>query len=148
MRVLVVDDEPHVRALVADVLALDFEVQEATDGAEALELLHSGERYHCVLLDVMMPGLSGLEVLHRVRNNRAFDRTAIVMLTAKAGEYDHLHAFRNGADAYLTKPFDVDDIIETVTEVTGMSAPERVERRRSELDRAELLARIESSFGR
>jgi DNA-binding response OmpR family regulator len=148
MRVLVVDDEPHIRGLVADVLSDDFEVLEAADGAEALELLHGGQRVHCVLLDVMMPGLSGLEVLHRVRNNVAFDRTAIVMLTAKAGEYDHLHAFRNGADAYLTKPFDVDDVIKVVTDVIGLPAEDRAQRRRTELERAELLARIESSFGR
>jgi DNA-binding response OmpR family regulator len=148
MRVLVVDDEPHIRALVADTLSLDFEVHEAADGAEALEMLHGGDRYHCLLLDVMMPGLSGLEVLHRVRGNRVFDRTAIVMLTAKSGEYDHLHAFRNGADAYLTKPFDVDNVIEVVSEVVALPLSLRIDRRRAELDRADLLARIESSFGR
>jgi CheY-like chemotaxis protein len=148
MRVLVVDDEPQIRTLVADVLAIEVEVWEAADGPTALAMLRGGDPFDCVLLDVMMPGMTGFQVLEVIRSDADLQHVAVVMLTAKAGENEHLTAFRDGADAYLTKPFDVDDVINAVKEVGFLPRGQRAQRRRSELERAELLARIETSFGR
>lgn len=148
MRVLVVDDEPQIRTLVADVLATEVEVREAADGPTALATLRSGEHFDCVLLDVMMPGMTGFQVLEEMRADHDLKGIAVVMLTAKVGEWEHLTAFRDGADAYLTKPFDVDDVVNAVKEVAALPTGQRAARRRGELERAELLARIENSFGR
>jgi CheY-like chemotaxis protein len=145
--VLVVDDDPQVRGLVEAVLSEDADVTTVPDGPTALQVL-AHQRFDCVLLDVMMPGMSGISVLETVRADPILRRTPVVMLTALTSEAHHAEAYRDGADAYLTKPFDVDALLQTVREVVEMPAEERAERRRAELERAELLARIESSFGR
>lgn len=147
LRVLVVDDDPQIRDLVDGVLSEDADVVGAPDGESALRELNAG-RYGCVILDVMMPGMSGYGVLEKVRADPVMRHMPVIMLTALAGESNHLEAFRDGADAYLTKPFDVDDLLGVVTELAGLDGPARAQRRREELDQAELLARIEASFGR
>ena len=145
MRVLVVDDEYDIRYLVQ--AALDHcEVLTAADGPSALALLrHSA--IDAVLLDVMMPGMDGFAVLRRIRADDQYQDLPVIMLTAKAGEHDHVRAFRDGADAYLTKPFEVDDLEDTVARVTALTASERTVTREEELSRAKLLVQIEHTFG-
>jgi CheY-like chemotaxis protein len=145
MRVLVVDDEYDIRYLVQ--AALDrCEVMTAADGPSALALLRHAQ-IDAVLLDVMMPGMDGFAVLRRIRADDQYRDLAVIMLTAKAGEHDHVRAFRDGADAYLTKPFGVDELEETVERVTAMSTGERAATRAEELSRAQLLVQIEHTFG-
>ncbi len=102
--VLVVDDEERIRKLVGDFLrSRGFAVEEAADGREALKaFLDHPERIDLVILDVMMPPPDGWSVLQQIRSTA---RTPVLMLTARAGEYDQLEGFARGADDYVTKPF-------------------------------------------
>jgi DNA-binding response OmpR family regulator len=103
--VLVADDEPHVVELVKVTLEDDrLSVVEAFDGERAL-ILAQATRPDVVLLDVHMPGLDGFEVCRRLRRDRLFDDTTIVMLTAAAQRDDVARGLAAGADHYLTKPF-------------------------------------------
>jgi DNA-binding response OmpR family regulator len=101
-RVLVVDDEAALREVVAQYLALDgFVVAQAADGPEALRVAET-QPPDLVVLDVMLPGLDGIEVCRRLRARSA---VPIVMLTARGEEADKLGGFDVGADDYVTKPF-------------------------------------------
>ncbi|MGW3938523.1 response regulator [Streptomyces sp. NBC_00024] len=101
-RVLVVDDEPHIRTVLRGYLEADgFRVTEAADGEAALAAVR-GDPPDLVLLDVMLPGIDGLEVLRRLRG---FSDTYVVLVTAKTEEVDKLVGLGVGADDYVTKPF-------------------------------------------
>ncbi len=101
-QVLVVDDEPHIRTVLRGYLAAEgFAVSEAADGDEAIRQV----RQHppdLVLLDVMLPGIDGLEVLRRVRT---FSDVYVILVTARSEEVDKLIGLGVGADDYVTKPF-------------------------------------------
>ena len=101
-RVLVVDDEPHIRTVLRGYLQADgFEVAEAADGAAALTAMRD-QPPDLVLLDVMMPGIDGLEVLRQLRT---FSDVYVILVTARAEEVDKLVGLGVGADDYVTKPF-------------------------------------------
>ncbi len=101
-RVLVVDDEPHIRAVLRGYLEADgFGVSEAADGETAVQAVRD-EHPDLVLLDVMLPGIDGLEALRRLR---AFSDVYVVLVTARAEEVDKLVGLGVGADDYVTKPF-------------------------------------------
>src|SRR6516164_3051733 len=101
-RVLVVDDEPHIRAVLRGYLEADgFAVSEAADGEAAVRQLHQ-QAPDLVLLDVMLPGMDGLEVLRQVRT---FSDVYVILVTARAEEVDKLVGLGVGADDYVTKPF-------------------------------------------
>ncbi|SDU80296.1 DNA-binding response regulator, OmpR family, contains REC and winged-helix (wHTH) domain [Microlunatus sagamiharensis] len=103
MRLLLVDDEPGLRSALRKGLGADgFAVDVAADGAEGLALA-SSETYDAVVLDVMLPRLSGYEVVRRLR--AADNWVPVLMLSAKDGEHDQADALDDGADDYLTKPF-------------------------------------------
>lgn len=102
-KILVVDDESRMRKLVRDFLTRDgYEVIEAGDGSEALDLFFEEKNIDLILLDVMMPKLDGWEVCREIR---AYSKVPIIMLTAKADEKDELQGFRLGVDEYISKPF-------------------------------------------
>jgi DNA-binding response OmpR family regulator len=114
MRVLVVDDDPLVRNLLSAVLHdASFDLDEAVDGHEALAI-SAVRPPDVVVLDVMMPGLDGIDVCRSLRADPAFSKTRIIMLTAKSTSTARDDAFRAGADAFFTKPFSPLDLIETV----------------------------------
>ena len=105
-RILVVDDEPTIRALLRDVLEEEgHEVLLAEDGHAGLRMV---EQLHpdCVVLDVMMPGLDGHEVLQRVRASRGGYSLPVVMLTAAADDAHAWQAWTEGVDYFLPKPFE------------------------------------------
>jgi DNA-binding response OmpR family regulator len=103
VRLLVVDDEQRLaQALQRGLAAEGFVVDVAHDGRTGLELATAGS-YDAVVLDLMLPGLSGYEVVRRLRGARVW--TPVIMLTAKDGEHDEADALDEGADDYLTKPF-------------------------------------------
>ncbi|MBI2205473.1 MAG: response regulator [Candidatus Rokubacteria bacterium] len=105
LTVLIADDEPYVVDLVRVTLEDDrLRVVDASDGEQALVVAHA-ERPEIVLLDVHMPRLTGLEVCRRLRAERAFATTTIIMLTAAAQSDDVARGLAAGADHYLTKPF-------------------------------------------
>ncbi len=103
MKILVVDDESRMRKLVKDFLVKkDFEVLEAGDGEEALDVFYANKDVSLIILDVMMPKMDGWEVCREIRKN---SRVPIVMLTAKSDERDELLGFELGVDEYISKPF-------------------------------------------
>lgn len=145
MRVLLVDDDPATRTVVAVALA-DMDVVAVPGGVEAIEIL-PGNEFDVAVVDVMMPHVDGFRVVAHLRRSDTHRDLPVVMLTAKVNEADHLRGFRAGADAYVTKPFDVDELLATVQAVCGLTAQEREQARRRELGRAELLHQIEHVFG-
>jgi DNA-binding response OmpR family regulator len=115
-RVLVVDDEPPLRELMVLALGDGFECIEAGDGASALELLRS-ESPDLVVLDVMLPDISGLDVLRELRGDPALRATPVVVVSAWQSKPDVDRAFEAGADRFLAKPFPVDDLRLTAEEL-------------------------------
>ena len=112
--VLVVDDEPHIRAVLRGYLeAEDFIVVEAGDGEAALAAVRTGSP-ELILLDVMLPGVDGIEVLRRLRT---FSDAYVVLVTARAEEVDKLVGLGVGADDYITKPFSPREVVARVKAV-------------------------------
>jgi DNA-binding response OmpR family regulator len=115
--VLVVDDDPDVCDLVTYKLEQSgFEVRRASDGDEAMREV-AKRVPDLVLLDIMMPGISGLEVLERWRSDHATASIPVVLLTAKAQENDVERGFELGADDYVVKPFSPRELVRRVTAV-------------------------------
>jgi len=111
---LVVEDEPDIRKLVHYNLAQErFKVIEAEDGEKALKLVQR-EKPHLIVLDLMLPGLSGLELCRSLRERPETSQIPILMLTAKAGEADRIVGLEMGADDYLTKPFSPRELVARV----------------------------------
>ena len=103
LKVLVVDDESRMRKLVRDFLVKkDFEVLEAGDGAEAIDIFFATKDIALEILDVMMPKMDGWQVCREIR---AYSQVPIIMLTAKSDERDELLGFELGVDEYISKPF-------------------------------------------
>ncbi len=103
IKILVVDDEARMRKLVRDFLVRqDFEVIEAADGEEAVDVFYTQKDIALMILDVMMPRMSGWDV---VREIRKISKVPMIMLTAKSDEQDELLGFELGVDEYITKPF-------------------------------------------
>lgn len=103
LKVLVVDDESRMRKLVRDFLVKkDFEVLEAGDGAEAIDIFFETKDIALVILDVMMPKMDGWQVCREIRK---YSKVPIIMLTAKSDERDELLGFELGVDEYISKPF-------------------------------------------
>lgn len=122
-RILVVDDDPAIREYVRDVLELeDHEVRFAEDGPSALQAL-ADDRPDCMILDVMMPGLSGHDVLARVRQTDGGPGLPVIMLTAKADETEGWQAFDGGADYFLAKPFDSEELLRYLNYLFADSTP-------------------------
>jgi two-component system, OmpR family, KDP operon response regulator KdpE len=110
-RVLVVDDEPPiVRAVAANLRARGYQAQTAASGTAALAAIEL-EQPDCVVLDLGLPDLHGLEVLRRLRGWTA---VPVVVLTAADGDHDKVQAFQLGADDYVTKPFSMVELIARV----------------------------------
>lgn len=102
-KILVVDDESRMRKLVRDFLVKqDFEVLEAGDGEEALDVFYEVKDISLIILDVMMPKMDGWQVCREIR---AHSKVPIIMLTAKGDERDELLGFELGVDEYISKPF-------------------------------------------
>jgi len=110
-RILVVDDEPDIAALVSYHLARSgYAVSTAASGPEALSAVRQ-MRPALVVLDLMLPGLSGYEVIEQLRGDRELADTPVLMLTARREEADRLRGFTLGADDYLTKPFSAPELV-------------------------------------
>jgi two-component system phosphate regulon response regulator PhoB len=110
-RVLVVDDEPDIVALVAYHLAKSgYSVSTAASGTEGLAVARH-DKPSIIVLDLMLPGLSGLEVMEELRSDPATSRIAVLMLTARREESDRIKGLTLGADDYLTKPFSPQELV-------------------------------------
>ncbi len=128
MKILVVDDEARMRKLVKDFLTKSgYEVIEAEDGSQALDLFYDQKDIALIILDVMMPKVDGWEVCREIRQ---YSRVPIIMLTAKSDERDELQGFGLGVDEYISKPFSPKILVARV---------EAILRRAGQLDRENLL---------
>ena len=103
IKILVVDDESRMRKLVRDFLEREgFEVLEAGDGVEAMDLFYEEKEVALVILDVMMPKMDGWQTLREIRQT---SQVPVIMLTARSEERDELQGFKLGVDEYISKPF-------------------------------------------
>ena len=113
MKILVVDDEPAVRESLRRALELEgYEIELAENGREALDRLDSESQHDAVILDVLMPGLDGLEVCRRIRS--AGNRVPVLMLTARDEVENRVAGLDAGADDYVTKPFALEELLARV----------------------------------
>ncbi|MCZ7646978.1 MAG: response regulator [Planctomycetota bacterium] len=125
--VLIVDDEQDMRfALGRLLMARGFEVVTASGGAKALQLLETGAPLDLLVLDVRMPGMSGLVLLNRLRHG-PYPRIPVLILSAKATPEDVCNGYAQGANLYLTKPFKPPTFIQAVWYLVGDLAPREKE---------------------
>lgn len=122
-KILIVDDEPHIRLLLHQTLE-DFEdkgvqIFTADNGIDGLKMIRT-EVPDIVYLDVMMPGMNGYDVCRSVKAEDGLAGVYIVMLTAKGQEFDRQKGAEVGADVYMTKPFNPDDLVAQAAAVLGV----------------------------
>ena len=122
-KLLIADDETHIRILLEQTLEeLEDEGVElivTENGLEALENIEA-ERPELVFLDVMMPKMNGFEVCDKVKNELRMPDIFIILLTAKGQEFDKVKGQKVGADLYMTKPFNPDEIVSKAREILGL----------------------------
>ena len=118
--ILVADDEPHIGRIIKMKLEQGpFRVSLAYDGQEALDMLNDGEQIDLALLDLMMPKLSGLDVLKRIREQERFKSLPCIILTAGGDAKHERDALELGATQFLTKPFSPKKLYALVARLTG-----------------------------
>ena len=122
-KILIVDDEAPIRRLLMltleDLEDEGIEILVAEDGHKALELIKE-ENPALVLLDVMMPGVNGFEVCDTIKNKLGMAEVIVILLTAKGQEVDRRRGEEVGANQYITKPFDPDDLFTQVVSLLGL----------------------------
>jgi DNA-binding response OmpR family regulator len=110
-RILVIDDDPFIRQYVVDSLSMEgYEVETAEDGFAGLRAL-ADSSFDAVLLDLMMPGMSGHDVLKRIRESSGYSDIPVVMLTAFDDDTNAWQAWSGGVDYFLGKPFEVSVLV-------------------------------------
>ena len=122
-KILVVDDEAHIRMLIEQTLEEledeGVEIETADNGVDALSLIQANKP-QLVFLDVMMPKMNGFDVCKTVKRDLGMHDVYIVLLTAKGQEYDRQHGNEAGANVYMTKPFDPDELLAKARQVLGL----------------------------
>lgn len=125
LKIMVVDDESRMRKLVKDFLVKkNFEVLEAENGADAIDLFFAQKDIALVILDVMMPKMDGWEVCREIR---AYSKVPIIMLTARSDEQDELLGFELGVDEYISKPFSPKILVARVEAILRRSGQDSAE---------------------
>lgn len=138
-KILVVDDDPTMVKLINVNLKLNnYSVIEATSGEQALDVL-SEEPLDLVVLDIMMPGVDGWEVLRRIRGSSETREMPVILVTAKTQDSDVIRGWELGADEYVIKPFNPLLLVEVIKMVLDRSYDERLERRRKQKEKLEVL---------
>ena len=146
--ILVVDDDPDIRTLIRLTLeSYGFQVREAGDGLQALDAPQE-RAPDAMVLDVMMPRMDGYGVLRAMRQREMAQHTKVLMLTCKTEERDFVRGWELGADDYRTKPFEPMELADNLGELLRTPAETLDQRRQEELEKAELLDRLESAFSR
>ena len=114
-KILIVDDAEINRSLLADILSVEYDIMEASNGVEAVSLLN---QYHAdlslILLDIMLPEEDGISILKKLRARPDTRKLPIIMLTAKGSEYDTVMGLDSGADDYIPKPFRMMELISRI----------------------------------
>lgn len=137
-RLLLIDDEPNLLVAVASCLRSEgFEVNTARSARDALALLAEAIP-DMIISDIRMPGMDGYTLVHRIRSSPRSSLVPIVFLTAKDQKADRVEGFRVGVDAYITKPFEPDELLAVIASIFS-----RVERTRAEVARLIGTARVD-----
>lgn len=110
-RILIVDDDPDIRKVIKLLLGSLYDVAEVEDGASAVEHIRLHPETDLILLDVMMPGMSGMETCGELRR---YSNAPVLFLTAKSAESDKISAYKSGGDDFLSKPFSHDELLAKV----------------------------------
>lgn len=144
IKILVVDDESRMRKLVRDFLErAGFQVLEAGDGMEALDLFYEDQGISLIILDVMMPKMDGWEVCREIRKE---SKVPIIMLTARGEERDELNGFELGVDEYISKPFSPKILVARVNALlrrtSGLSMDQTIAAGGIEIDKAAHIVKI------
>ncbi len=144
LKVLVVDDESRMRKLVKDFLVKNgFEVVEAEDGEQAVDVFYADKDISLIILDVMMPKMNGYDVCRTIRKD---SKVPIIMLTAKSEEQDELAGFNLGVDEYISKPFSPKILVarvEAILRRTNAIGNDMLEYEGIEVDKAAHYVRID-----
>lgn len=112
--ILIVDDSPNIRRLLAHNLGRKFTVLTAGDAAEALDILARGEKTDLLVVDVAMPGMDGFSLTALIKDHPEYRDIPLVMLTAKDGSEDREKGLQLGAADYITKPFNLEEFAERI----------------------------------
>ena len=145
-RILITDDSSDIRQLLSALMVEEgHKVLVASDGQKAIEVIDT-ELPDLMILDIMMPNLDGYGVLREMNEREVTDQVKILILTAKTAEADWVRGYKLGADQYLTKPFGSDELIASVNDLLASSKDALRAKTEEELDRAQLLSRLESIF--
>ena len=116
-KILIVDDEPNIVLAIEFLLQREgYRTEKAYDGLQALEIVPDFQP-DIIILDVMMPGMSGFELGQKIRQMPRLENTKIIFLTAKGTQRDKQMGYDSGAEAYMIKPFDNDVLVTTVNEM-------------------------------
>jgi DNA-binding response OmpR family regulator len=119
-KILICDDEAHIRRLIEQCLEEleeeGVEIFTAADGEEAIGRIEE-DRPDMIILDVMMPKINGFDICEKVKTDERLRSAFVMLLTAKGQEYDRLRGEQAGANRYMTKPFDPDDLLAIAREV-------------------------------
>ncbi len=119
-KVIVIEDDPDINKLITYSLRKEgITVQQAFDGDEAAAKLRN-EYFNIIILDLMLPGISGFDICKEVKENNDASKSFIIVVSARSSNQDRLYAHILGADCYLSKPFRVSKLIEVVKEVQAM----------------------------
>lgn len=148
IKILVVDDESRMRKLVRDFLErAGFQVLEAGDGMEALDLFYEDQGISLIILDVMMPKMDGWELCREIRKE---SKVPIIMLTARGEERDELNGFELGVDEYISKPFSPKILVARVNALlrrtSGLSMDQTIAAGGIEIDKAAHIVKIDGNM--
>ncbi|MCP4109065.1 MAG: response regulator [Desulfobacteraceae bacterium] len=144
-RILIADDEPVNLRVLKNYLSLQhYSITQATNGHEALAAIESGNRFNLVLLDIMMPEMSGYEVCRKIRETYSSNELPVIMMTAKNRVSDLVQGFESGANDYIIKPFSKDELMVRVLNHLRLSEASNALKKASE--RVETANRVRSAF--
>ncbi len=119
-KIIIIEDDRRINRLIFYNLSKNgFRPESVYDGKEAMDRL-SGENFDIVILDIMLPGIDGFHICKSIKENPAAFKTFVVMLTAKAESQDKIYGNLVGADCYITKPFSVAKLMETIDELIAL----------------------------
>ncbi len=145
-RILITDDSADIRQLLSALMVEEgHKVLVANDGVKAIEAIDT-ELPDLMILDIMMQNLDGYGVLREMNERNVTKDVKVLILTAKTAEADWVRGYKLGADQYLTKPFGSDELIAAVNRLLAASKATLQKKTEEELDRAQLLSRLESIF--
>lgn len=145
-RICIAEDDADIRSVLRQsLLEVGHDVSVSNDGQSALAAVVA-EPPDVLVLDLMMPGLDGFDVLDGLLMHGVRNKTKVLILSARNSERERLEGLEHGADMYLTKPFDHEEFVDAVDQLVNSTPEELARKRESERDKALLLAQLETVF--